>query len=369
MKKWFLHILLLAGLFGTLTTSCSQEDEGLNEVMKENSKEKATVFFTIALDGPSARSRTWGERDNRQLGEGFENDINFSSDMFEVKLSIVNVDTVTVQNISYWKTDDNVYEFVGEVEIESPSSTYTYTGVKVEVFANIERDMTDFETAYDNFPGRGVEYIPMWGVHTIESLTLTPGERTSLGTIDLLRAMAKIEVVLADNLVDEGYVITDAILNKYNEKGNLFPTGTDIENTIEYGMDACFNPFDAGNNTPINASGLHFDVASDSTNCVIYVPEYDNDTNDLQFQAIISQRSSNNGSLTPITGTESFPGIHLMSNTKDKGIVRNHWYRYTITAINVDTDVEGFILQYKVIDWTEIDNGILDFGDDKGEVN
>ena len=365
MKKWFLHILLLAGLFGTLTTSCSQEDEGLNKVMKEISKEKATVFFTIALDGPSARSRTWGEIDNPQPGEGFENDINFSSDMFEVKMSIVNVDTVTVQNISYWKTDDNVYEFVGEVEIERPSSTYTYTGVKIEVFANIEREQTDFETEYDSYPGRGVEYIPMWGVHTIESLTLTPGERTSLGTIDLLRSMAKIEVVLADNLVDEGYVITDAILNKYNKKGNLLPSGTE-DNTVEYGMDACFNPLVS---TPINSSGLHFDVASDSTNCVIYVPEYDNAADDLQFQAIICQRSSNNGALTQITGTENFPGFHLMSNTKDKGIVRNHWYRYTITAINVDTDVEGFVLQYKVIDWTEIDNGTLNFGDDKGEVN
>ena len=31
MKKWFLHILLLAGLFGVLTTSCSQE-EFLEEV-------------------------------------------------------------------------------------------------------------------------------------------------------------------------------------------------------------------------------------------------------------------------------------------------------------------------------------------------
>ena len=63
MKKWFLHILLLAGLFGVLTTSCSQEtDDPTQETPK------AQVVFTIALNGSSAASRgTWGDNYNNNI--------------------------------------------------------------------------------------------------------------------------------------------------------------------------------------------------------------------------------------------------------------------------------------------------------------
>ena len=129
MKKWFLHILLLAGLFGTLTTSCSQEDEGFEKVLSGKEKEKVTVYFTLALDETSARSRaTWGDNlDNdpnnnyeEQIGDNFDNRIN--PDQFFVKLEIGNT-PYNVSDIVYWQTGTNVYEFVGEVEVDANVTT------------------------------------------------------------------------------------------------------------------------------------------------------------------------------------------------------------------------------------------------------
>ena len=67
MKKWFLHILLLAGLFGVLTTSCSQE-EGL-----ELSDEKVQISFTLAMDGAPLSRATWDSYSPSETGAGIDN--------------------------------------------------------------------------------------------------------------------------------------------------------------------------------------------------------------------------------------------------------------------------------------------------------
>lgn len=364
MKKWFLHILLLAGLFGVLTTSCSQ-DEVLEEVTGHGEKEKVTVCFSIAMNGTESRSRaSWNNNDNPKTGVGFENDIDFSPENFEVKLTLPqdNAPTVqnTVQNIVYWKTADNVYEFVGEVEISNPSNT-TYENAKVEIFANIAKEEREFEVNYTKYPGRGVDYIPMWGIHTFNELSLIPGERNPLGTIYLLRAMAKIEVTLSDELMRENYFIKSASLNKHNAMGNLLPNNNSAENvgiTTGYDMDNCFNPYDKGNETPIDGQAIGFNVSSDKKSCTIYVPEYNNIEDDLKIQPIIYKKETKNGEEieTQITGTLNLPGYFEMSIQKEiKALVRNHWYQYNITGINDGYEL-GFTMT--VAPWTLVEKDI-----------
>ena len=123
MKNWFLHILLLAGLFGMLTTSCSQEDEGLEMVTA--AKEKVMVRFSIALNKSGADSRaSWGSEYTSATGDEFDNRIN--PNQFFVTLTLGS-ETKNVKNVVYWKSDNiNVYEFMGEVDVNI-SSTTTYT--------------------------------------------------------------------------------------------------------------------------------------------------------------------------------------------------------------------------------------------------
>ena len=84
MKNWFLHILLLASLFGMLTTSCSQDED----VMQVGSASGTVrIEFTLDMDGNSgSRAGTWNDisgnatdntdKDERLVGSIYENTIN-----------------------------------------------------------------------------------------------------------------------------------------------------------------------------------------------------------------------------------------------------------------------------------------------------
>ena len=338
MKKWFIHILLLAGLFGMLTTSCSQE-EGLEP---QASDEKVQVMFTIALDGPSsARSRgTWGDNmDNNtennypeHIGDNFDNSID--PDMLFVKLTIGS-QTYDVQNIAYWQEGNiNEYKFVGEVDVTATS----LTGAKVMVFANMTPAQTiggeTFNANYSTFPGTGVEYIPMWGVHTItaaEGLSLTPGSRTELRTpIYLLRAMAKVEVIMAN----DDYEISDIKLNGYNNTGICLPTGWNGENTTTttgLDLDGVFRPQQSFVKEALKTCFTESTTANGFQCFEIYVPEY------LNFD------SNNQATVTPSTITVTVDGKNYNIEFKNYSngsaignaynIVRNHIYRFNITAV------------------------------------
>ena len=77
MKKWILHILLFASLFGMLTTSCSQDEE----VMQVGSTSGTVrIQFSLDMDGTrAAADETWGTtintNGNRVIGNDYENKI------------------------------------------------------------------------------------------------------------------------------------------------------------------------------------------------------------------------------------------------------------------------------------------------------
>ena len=332
MKKWFLHILLLAGLFGVLTTSCSQE-EGL-----ELSDEKVQVMFTIALDDSSARSRaTWGDNyDNNDtndydsaIGDDFDNYID--PDKFFVKLTL-GTNTYDVKNIAYWQQPDpnkNIYEFVGEVEVNI-SQTTSYTDAKVMVYANMTPATTTgnetFATDYNTYPGTGVKYIPMWGVQTIPNLSLTPGARNMLPDIYLLRAMAKVEVIMKDT--DPNHAISDIKLNRYNTMGYCLPKGWDkttIAATTDLDLEEVLRP-----STNIRDTNESFTESTvNGFKCyTIYVPDYLN-------IAPNSQTSVTPSTITVTIGDKDydieFKKYANGSATDDAyNIVRNHIYEFVI---------------------------------------
>lgn len=351
MKKWFLHILFLAGLFGVLTTSCSQE-EGLDP---QASDETVQVMFTIALDGPSARSRaTWGDNyDNNDtndydsaIGDDFDNYID--PDKFFVKLTL-GTNTYDVKNIAYWQQPDpnkNIYEFVGEVEVNI-SQTTSYPNAKVMVYANMTPATTTgnetFATNYETYPGTGVKYIPMWGVQTISNLSLTPGARNMLPDIYLLRAMAKIEVIMAA----EDCEIEDIKLNGYNTTGYCLPEGWDettIAATTDLDLEGVFRPMPSYRET--NDSFAE-SINVEGNQCyTIYVPEYRNISN--------TQTTATHATITvTVDGKDYDIEFKQYANGSPIGeaynIVRNHWYQYTITAVKT-----GFDLKLTVAPWTDV---------------
>ena len=346
MKKWFLHILLLAGLFGMLTTSCSQE-EGLEP---QASDEKVQVVFTIALDGPSsARSRaTWGDTYDSAIGNDFDNYID--PDKFFVKLTLGNT-TYDVKNIAYWQqnSNKNIYEFVGEVEVPI-SATTIYTSAKVMVYANMTPDATTgnetFNANYSTYPGRGVEYIPMWGVQTMSNLSLTPGARNRLPDIYLLRAMAKVEVIMAN----EDYEISNIKLNGYNNTGYCLPTGWNAATTTTttgLDLDGVFRPLSSYIGEAAKSCFTESTTANGYQCFEIYVPEYRNIPSDNQTTITTSTIT------VTVDGKDYDIKFKNYSNGSATGnaynIVRNHIYRFNITAVKT-----GMEFTLSVAPWTDV---------------
>lgn len=353
MKNWFLHILLLAGLFGVLTTSCSQE-EGLEPQV---TKEKVQVSFSIELDTPTARSRAnnkWGDNhDNTtdndyrsEIGDEFENHID--PELLYAELTLSNPAgneslTCGVENVTVFETDlDNVYRFVGEVEINEDITELTTA--KVNVYANYQTDedgnILTFNTDYTGvLKGKGVNSIPMWGVKTNTNFSLTPGSIKDFGPIYLLRAMAKFEVTLDDDLVKEGYTMDNAYLGKYNANGKIHPTGfSSIANTLDIDTISSFNKFVADENsasTVAQVGGLEF-VQSGANRYIIYVPEHVYSADDQILVRVKKKIEGTENEYKDILKDNTFPGFQMNITN----LVRNHLYRYNITKINDGASLE-----------------------------
>ena len=372
MKNWSTYIfLLVAGTLSLLATSCSQEDEGLESVLVSNGK--ATVQFSIALGNSGAGSRatdnsTWGDSytpDDSNIGNEFENTINLKQ--FHVSLTLADGTSVPIKSISTpIQKALNVYDFVADVLVEG---TPSLKDAKIEVYANYGDNLTTFETSYtDDLVGQGVPNIPMWGVHTItEDFTLAGGNTIDLRTtpIDLLRSMAKIEVIINPALTD--FTIESVGLNKYNKKGNLKPIHKDengnvvgLPKTKDYNREECINAFSSLQSYG-DFTGLPFTYDATSKSYVLYVPEYDNPKQEDADDAVI---------FLYIKKGDTYISTQLGSNgaikMTDLNLVRNHWYKYYIKSINEDIEFE---LKYQVINWIEIDNGELIFGNGSGNVN
>jgi hypothetical protein len=162
--------------------------------------------------------------------------------------------------------------------------------------------------------------IPMWGIQKVTNVNVVPGKRSVLSPISLLRAMAKIEVIMeAKNSNNEFYTFSSVQLNNYNSTGYTLPNGwnTAVATESMYidGEYRTFRPYTSKQNS------TSFTRVTDKK-YVVYVPEYDN----------------LGGNATPSTITVNIDGkeypIYFKDysstdgdNNPDYDIERNHIYR------------------------------------------
>ena len=384
MKKWFLHILLLAGLFGMLTTSCSQ-DEVLEEAVETRS-ENLQVFFTLNLGEGNMGSRTtWEDYDKddaNAIGETGNNIENKVEDIQVLLFANDNDNTflgeVSISAFYPTEGDSHLYKFYGELPTlptgKSIMDTNKYLNCKIMVLANCNVDPSQIkgtttintllEAATFNFNGNP-SLIPMWGVLKVipdnKVLMHENGFPNPLPDIYLLRAMAKVEVIMKA----EDHEISSIAINRYNDTGYCVPTGygttTDTKaldrnsafrstdtNSINSGQQSFFN-----NVSTVTENGNTYKCYT------IYVPEYDNLSDDVTPSTIAIQVDNKDKVYTIKYGTAG-------KNT-EYNIVRNHIYRYNITKVNdgvsldVTCQVQPWELQQQVIDYTS-EPGIADGG-------
>lgn len=343
MKNFSLHIAFAALLSLLSLASCSRNDE---MTATDGEEGKVQVTFTLKLDDEGSASRGMSRAAGDTWGNEYESDPGTVYDNRITNLQVVIYDNQNafkckVTNLSFDKDEDkNVYTYLGSIEV--PSETLTAnTEYKIMVFANCTTDITS-ETdlsALSYTYNEGMD-IPMWGVIT-QTLSLEPGSRQELDEISLLRAFAKVEVSM--NL--EGYTLQSVSIDKSNTQGYCLPKDyVSVANTTDLDREedtniTTFNPFTSPSNTIQTFSGAN-------NNYYIYLPEYDNSTDDAaKIQVAVKNNATSEENTYDLEFKDYENGVPKDGTQYD--IVRNHIYRYTITGVN-----DGKLtVKYRALPW------------------
>lgn len=208
------------------------------------------------------------------------------------------------------------------------------------------------------------ESIPMWGVKTYQFPATVPANRLiDLGEISVLRATSKVGVKLSRDVEAEGYKITGLKLNYANSNGFSVPSNWNIESSTEtMTHDEVFRPnVAAGLMTDVSAMTMgattgayNFYVPETMNNSQLFTPA-DGQPQDISIAVTLEKDGE----------TIEFPyenGIRFCKYNNGEAtddyfnIIRNHFYEFTITAVNV-----GLKMNVKVADWVDEPVWNLDF--------
>ena len=352
MKRWILHIMLV-GVLGMLAASCSQDADS----PLQTEGKKVQVTFTLATGGQDAYSRsTWegydgdGEGDANATfvygGEAFDNKID--PDQLQVLICDNDCKPIAkVQRLLHTKEGNNVYKFTGSFEANIVSAN----DYKIMVFANCPTinptipSTSVVEPVVATMPAEtaNLTAIPMWGVQQISGADLTA--ETQNIKIYVLRALAKVEIALSDAMISaKEYTLQSASFKKYNKNINCIPNGfASVAATTELATgDAATHAFNPNAFAQEEEDLLSFITITEGQKLVAYVPEYDN--NDGTLAMIVNVKKSDES--TPTAYEVPFK----YSDKAVEDVIRNYYYKYSITAVKTDVEV-SLALLYQVVPW------------------
>ena len=359
----YLTIVLAAILLGACNSIMD------DEVCADQPSPSATpvqVGFTLTTGEVSSRVITEGE----EAGTGYENYIDVEGKDFRILLFDAEDKYLTTFEPTIIRaTDNSQYPQTYYVEGELPEA---YSNFKLVVLANwgestYPTNLVAGETTIGNvctastfsytapFTPSATQKIPMYGVKTCDT-TLRPDLLTDLGTVDLLRAMAKIEVKCSA----EGFELSGVKLHRYNTKGYCAPTGVYDDTKTDWNYDedeVCQHEVHIPVNS-VSTSQLDFEPTADGF--IAYVPEFDNTTNTAERTYIeVSLIHTDDKSPVNLEETNIYFCLYdeengMPTQNTDFDIVRNHWYKYDIT--NVDDG--KLIFQYRVRLWNVVESVI-----------
>lgn len=341
MKNCFLYILPL--LLTVVPASCVYDYPAAEAPAADDTRVWFT--FTLAVDqanGTAPTRATWGDNYASDSGTARENHI----DPDDVQVLIYSTDgnqyIAQVENLACIQAEGG-YTYHGELTA-SAGQLQAGERYKIMVLANCGGINNTNDIPNLTFTEGSTGYIPMWGV-TTATLDLTPGLSQNLGQIDLLRAQAKIEVVLGDAPKTE-YTITGITLNRRNTTGYCLPGGwsTVAETKLlerESDTPASFRPYSS-----LASNAGNFTVAGNDQSAAYYLPEY--------------EKSDANPAQLTITLTKDGKAKDYTLDLKDYttgayyDLVRNHIYRYTIT----DVQDGELTVNYRVLPWEKVESAI-----------
>ena len=307
------------------TMSCGFDDGYDNEDQNDNA---VMVAFRMSYANGNTRAANegWDDYDPKDDGTAYENAIN--TEQLQIKVCdengtiIGDVDNVIAINNG---TDTNPdYSITGTWENAADKLS---KAKKIMVFANCGTSIVTPGNIQDLAFARSAttQYIPMWGVTTLTN-ELVVGKSNNLGTIDMLRSLAKVKVKLADGMKARNYSLGALQLNNYNTSGYSLP--------LTYNTAASTAAIRFGNSLHANSSWAQsIAMTGDGDESImLYIPEYDNINAATDRKATISLQLMRDGE------EEGNYTLHFCNYTPEGApdaastynIQRNHYYEYTV---------------------------------------
>lgn len=307
------------------TMSCGFDDGYDNEDQNDNA---VMVAFRMSYANGNTRAANegWDDYDPKDDGTAYENAIN--TEQLQIKVCdengtiIGNVDNVIAINNG---TDTNPdYSITGTWENAADKLS---KAKKIMVFANCGTSIVTPGNIQNLAFARSAttQYIPMWGVTTLTN-ELVVGKSNNLGTIDMLRSLAKVKVKLADGMKARNYSLGAIQLNNYNTSGYTLP--------LTYNTAASTAAIRFGNSLHANSSWAQSIAmtGNDDESIMLYIPEYDNINAATDRKATISLQLMRDGE------EEGNYTLHFCNYTPEGApdaastynIQRNHYYEYTV---------------------------------------
>lgn len=361
-----IRVFLYFFLFSCIFFSCSSEKDSIL-VDSWEEEDGVQVGFHIAFEEIPDTRAPEGDYDNG-MGSDFENYIDFANTNFRILffdvdnkyLSALQPERIAL--VGNAGVRSKYYDVVGG--INKPLSS----DFKVVMLANwrdYPQELKVGETTIgDICSSINSQYpyispfilsldnlIPIYGVKYCENKKFYSNMCTYLGTIHMLRAMAKVEVNCVDTC---GWTLERVTLHRYNSKGYCAPDNIVDESGYVKGnydddyVDKLHLP--AGKNDADDKE-LAFERMSDSR-FVIYVPEYQNvvdgkkaiDASEIKIKFKQSEK----------VHTIDFKYYDAPSSKVEVGtpfdIRRNYYYKFNVTRTHVDV-VDVCV---KVVPYTEI---------------
>ncbi|WP_337635091.1 hypothetical protein [Prevotella sp.] len=307
------------------TMSCGFDDGYDNEDQNDNA---VMVAFRMSYANGNTRAANegWDDYDPKDDGTAYENAIN--TEQLQIKVCdengtiIGDVDNVIAINNG---TDTNPdYSITGTWENAADKLS---KAKKIMVFANCGTSIVTPGNIQNLAFARAstTQYIPMWGVTTLTN-ELVVGKSNNLGTIDMLRSLAKVKVRLADGMKARNYSLGAIQLNNYNTSGYTLP--------LTYNTAASTAAIRFGNSLHANSSWAQsIAMTGDGDESImLYIPEYDNINAATDRKATISLQLMRDGE------EEGNYTLHFCNYTPEGApdaastynIQRNHYYEYTV---------------------------------------
>lgn len=313
----------------------------------DSTAETGTVRLVFRLYVPTTTLGSRADTHETEEGQTWESAINM--DKLHIVLYAKDGKNIGgLEHVVLVKTSDaNVYDVTGSMLVDKMNLDNGHFNGQMMVYANMDGvdEQADFSEEYVQgltySLASAEHYIPMWGIKQLD-VNLTPGSQSRVGDINLLRAEAKIQVFLRQDMNDN-FELESVTLSQANEQGYCLPQYNNIKN-LEDVEDLEHDAY------------AHFCANSekrssvDMTNKAIFVPEYDNSdkASAASINLVLRDKRTNEEEEYKIPFVE-YNEDGTSKADSPVNILRDHYYKFTVFK---DDDVLGVNLS--VMKWYEV---------------